>query len=63
MTDNMKPELGDTVEFSAVGKYGAVDNATGTVETVYKNGSVKIVSEYGTFRLKSYEVLVLSRAA
>lgn len=63
MDDELIPEVGDTVEFSAGGPYGTYeDHARGTITAVYKNGGIKVNSKHGVYKLPKREFILLSKA-
>lgn len=66
MTDDIQPEIGDIVEWGEElrDKHGHVISGRprGTIEHVFKNGSVKIVSDGGSVqKLKPSEYTILSK--
>lgn len=64
MSDDMKPEIGDTVEFAATGKYGTYeDNARGEIVAVYANGKIRVRHPSGVYYLFPGDFIILARAA
>lgn len=54
--DEFTPETGDTVEFEAQGQYGRIEG-TGTVQTAYKNGTIKVLHGGESYKTNRYTVL------